>query len=186
VNTASVERAVRVWLQRVVIDLNLCPFARRELALGRIRFCVSAARTRRDLLADLLEELLRLDASPDIETTLLIHPGVLREFAAFNQFLSAAEDALDEAGLTGQMQIASFHPDYRFVATGPDDAGNYTNRSPYPILHLLRESSVTRAVAQHPDTGQIPLRNVALLEDLGSERMRALWQSCFSDRSDPA
>ncbi|HEX4986182.1 MAG TPA: DUF1415 domain-containing protein [Burkholderiales bacterium] len=177
----SAEQAVgatRAWIEKAVIGLGLCPFAAQPYALGRIRYGVSAARSPQALLQDLSREL-RLLADADalrVETTLLIHPYVLGDFLDYNAFLDDAEGAVRGLGLEGVIQVASFHPRYRFADTGPDDIENYTNRSPYPMLHLLREESVERAVAAHPGTAEIYRRNVELLRRLGHEG----WQRLFA------
>ena len=176
----AVTAAVRRWVETVVVELNLCPFAGRELRRERIRFAVSPATTLAELLANLRTELERLDTEPDIETTLLIHPRVLQDFEDYNEFLESADELLDTLGMVGTYQIASFHPHYRFAGTAAADVENYTNRSPYPMLHLLREASLERAIASYADTEQIPLRNIALMKRLGAERLKQLWQACFS------
>lgn len=166
----------RDWLEKAVIGLNLCPFAKPVHVAGRIRYAVSRAETPEALLADLLVEL-RILAAADpekIETTLLIHPRVLADFLDYNDFLDVADAALEELDLVGEIQVASFHPRYQFEGTGPDDIENYTSRSPYPMLHLLRESSVDRAVAAFPETDRIPERNIETLRSLGSEGLRRL------------
>lgn len=166
----------RAWLEKAVIGLNLCPFAKPVHVAGRIRYAVSRAETPEALLADLLVELQTLAATDpeEIETTLLIHPRVLTDFLDYNDFLGVADAALEELDLVGEIQVASFHPRYQFEGTGPDDIENYTNRSPYPILHLLRESSVDQAVAAFPDTDRIPERNIETLRSLGREGWRRL------------
>lgn len=168
--TTGVVAATRAWLEKAVIGLNLCPFAKAVHVKDRIRYAVSAAETPDALLADLLREL-RLLAAADpaaIETTLLIHPRVLTEFVEYNDFLDIADEALRQLDLDGVLQIASFHPAYRFAGTAEDDAGNCTNRSPCPMLHLLREASVERAVAAYPDAANIYERNIATLRALGA------------------
>ncbi|MCL7943820.1 DUF1415 domain-containing protein [Marinobacter sp. ATCH36] len=166
-----IETATRQWLEEVVIGLNLCPFARKELVNNRIRFVVSSADSEEALIADLQAELRLLHEHLEIETTLLIHPGTLTEFDDYNDFLSAADGLLELLELDGVYQVASFHPDYRFAGTGPEDAENYTNRSPFPVLHLLRESSVAGAVDSHPNPDSIPERNIALMKQLGAEEL---------------
>jgi len=163
--------ATRTWLERAVIGLDLCPFARAPHIRNQIRFVVSEAETPEALLADLLAELRTLaGADPsDIETTLLIHPRVLEDFLDYNDFLDIADAALADLGLVGEIQIASFHPRYQFAGTEPDDVENLTNRSPYPILHLLREASVERAVAAFPDASKIYEKNIRTLRRLGRE-----------------
>jgi len=172
--------SVKHWLESFVVEQNLCPFAKRELVKGRVRFAVTPATTEAELLLALHEELQLLNADESVETTLLIHPGVLQRFGDYNQFLSAAEGLLAQLELEGTYQIASFHPDYQFAGTEPDDAENYSNRSPYPLLHVLREDSVERAVGEYPDIDQIPVRNIEQLNRLGKSRLQALWRACFN------
>ncbi|GJM13267.1 MAG: hypothetical protein DHS20C12_16700 [Pseudohongiella sp.] len=174
---------VRHWLESFIIELNLCPFAKRELAKERIRFCVSSSESVEQLLASLLQELLLLDDEPEIETTLLIHPEVLQDFDDYNQFLDLADELLEMEGYSGVFQIASFHPDYRFAET-VDDVENYSNRSPFPLLHLLREASVEREVANYPDIDSIPRQNIRLLRNLGVAKLQALLQPDKSDKTD--
>ncbi len=157
------------WLERAVIGLNLCPFAKAEHVHGRIRFCVSDAQDRAALLENLRAELLFLQAADpaQTETTLLLHPQVLNEFLEYNDFLHDADALLESMALDGVFQIASFHPQYQFALTAADDIGNYSNRSPYPCLHLLREASVERAVAAFAEAEHIYERNLLTLERLG-------------------
>jgi hypothetical protein len=161
--------ATRRWLQRAVIGLNLCPFAKAVQAKDQIRYVLSSATTAEQLLEELAAELAWLnDTDPAVvDTTLLIHPRVLVDFDEYNDFLDQADAAVDALGLEGEIQVASFHPDYRFAGTGADDPGNCTNRSPYPMLHLLREASVERAVAAFPDPDAIVDRNIETMEKLG-------------------
>jgi hypothetical protein len=168
--------ATKQWLERAVIGLDLCPFARVVYVRDQIRYAVSGAETPKELLAELFDELQALVAADpgEIETTLLIHPRVLTDFLDYNDFLSVADAAVAELGLEGVIQIASFHPRYRFAGTKPDAIENYTNRSPYPMLHLLREASVERAVAAFPDTAQIFEKNIETLRRLGLEGWRRL------------
>ena len=128
---------------------------------------------------DLQAELELLDSEEGVETTLLIHPGVLQDFYEYNQFLNYTDSLLAQMGLEGVYQIASFHPDYQFAGSGPDDVENYTNRSPYPMLHLIREDSLERAIASYPDSDQIPGRNMELLKSLGRDKVQALLQACY-------
>jgi hypothetical protein len=159
--------------------MNLCPFANRELVANRVRFFVTESSTPEHLLNALQEEMELLLKDESIETTLLIHPYVLQKFYDFNEFLSEADILLKNHHLEGILQIASFHPDYQFAGTGANDAENYTNRSPYPMLHLIREESLERAIADFTDVGQIPARNIALMNSLGGDRLKALVQACF-------
>lgn len=168
--------ATREWLEKAVIGLDLCPFARAVYSRDQIRYVVSDAGTPEALLADLLAELQTLaTADPDvIDTTLLIHPGVLEDFLDYNDFLGVADAALEDLDLVGEIQIASFHPRYQFAGTAPDDIESYTNRSPYPMLQLLREASVERAVASVPDPAEIFEKNIETLRRLGHEGWRRL------------
>lgn len=166
---------VRRWLVSFIIELNLCPFAKRELVKDRIRFSVSFTESPEQLLASLLEELQFLESNSEVETTLLIHPAVLQDFDDYNQFLDLADALLEQEGYSGIFQIASFHPEYRF-AEMEDDAESFSNRSPYPLLHLLRESSVEREVASYPDISTIPQQNVRLLRKLGVAKLESLLQ----------
>ena len=168
--------ATRRWLERAVIGLNLCPFARAVQAKAQIRYAVTEASDEPALLEALIAEMHALMAADParIDTTLLIHPRVLGDFADYNDFLSIADAALADQGLEGELQIASFHPHYRFAGTKANDVTNATNRSPYPILHLLREASVERAVAAFPDPDAIVQRNIETLERLGAKGYRRL------------
>lgn len=166
-HTANIILSTERWLEGTVIGLNLCPFARVPLLNASVRFTVTAATTEHQLLQRLSDELSLLERVPEIETTLLIHPGVLKEFGAYNQFLTDADNLLEYSGYEGIYQLASFHPGYQFAGTSEQDAENYSNRSPYPMLHLLREESVTRAVESYPDVSQIPRRNVERLNEVG-------------------
>ena len=168
--------ATRRWLQRAVIGLNLCPFAKAVHVKDRIRYVLSEATTPEQLLEELAAELAWLnDTDPAVvDTTLLIHPRVLTDFHDYNDFLDQADAAIDALGLEGEIQVASFHPDYQFAGTDFDDVGNCTNRSPYPMLHLLREASVERAVAAFPYPDAIVDRNIETLEELGVEGYRKL------------
>ena len=172
----EIAKDVRHWLEAFVIELNLCPFAKRELTNERVKFVVSEASTEEQLLVDLQQELSHLQEDSETETTLLIHPYVLQAFDDYNQFLDLVDALLIDAALLGDYQIASFHPNYRFAETEEDDAENYSNRSPYPILHLLRESSLEREIARHQDTSQIPQRNIQLLREMGTARLQKLLQ----------
>lgn len=171
----AVIAATRRWVERAVIGLNLCPFAR--AVADRIRYRVSAATDADALLADLQSELLLLHESDprDLETTLLIHPYVLQDFLDFNDFLGVAEAVIDALGFSGAFQIASFHPQYRFAGSGADDIENCTNRAPYPTLHLLREESVERAVAAVANPDSIYERNIETMRRLGHAGWARLW-----------
>ncbi|MFJ9453366.1 MULTISPECIES: DUF1415 domain-containing protein [unclassified Herbaspirillum] len=159
----------RAWVAEAVIGLNLCPFAKSVYIKEQIRYVVSHAEDEAGLAQQLLDELQHLQAAdPELlDTTLLIHPRVLQDFYDYNNFLDVADQVLEDAGLDGVIQIASFHPQYQFADALPDDVDNYTNRSPFPVLHLLRESSIDRAVAAFPEASAIFERNIATMRDLG-------------------
>lgn len=166
--------ATRHWLERAVIGLNLCPFAKAVYVKRQVRFALSDAELPEDLLEELAEELLRLrDTSADeIDTTLLVHPRVLTDFLDYNDFLDRVDALIEALDLDGELQVASFHPQYRFADSGPEDPGNCTNRAPYPTLHLLREASLDKAVAAYPDADVIVERNLKTMETLGLEGFR--------------
>lgn len=173
--------AVRAWVDTFVVGMNLCPFAKRELVKNRVRFVTTESTTQEQLLLALQAELELLNTDSSIETTLLIHPQVLQDFYDFNDFLNEADSLLMEMGLEGIYQIASFHPDYQFGGTAPSDAENYTNRAPYPVLHLLREASLEQVIAAYPDVDDIPERNIALMNSLGPVQLQALLKACSGD-----
>lgn len=171
--------ATRLWLEKAVIGLNLCPFAKSVHVKNQIHYAVSEARDVDSLYRDLKVELDRLQKSDpeQIDTILLIHPWVLTDFLDYNEFLDIADATLEEFDLAGEIQIASFHPQYQFAGTLPDDISNFTNRSPFPTLHLLRESSIDRAVSAFPDASDIFEKNIELMERLGHEGWKALQSS---------
>ncbi|MFI4968708.1 MAG: DUF1415 domain-containing protein [Lysobacterales bacterium] len=175
---AQIIAATRRWVERAVIGLNLCPFARASLVQQRIRFRVSHASDADALVADLLDEAAMLAGSDpaSVETSLLVHPYVFSDFLDYNDFLDVADALLLEMELDGILQIASFHPQYRFADTDPEAPENRTNRAPYPTLHLLRESSVEQATLALPDTDAIFRRNIETLRTLGDAGWEALWR----------
>lgn len=166
------------WMEKAVIGLNLCPFAKAVHVKKQVRYVVSDATTPEALLEILMDELQTLsDAdSEQIDTTLIIHPDVLQDFEDYNEFLDVADAALDDMGLVGELQVASFHPQYQFADTHPNDIDNYTNRSPYPTLHLLREDSVERAVEAFPEAADIFEKNIDTLRKLGHDGWDKLMQ----------
>jgi uncharacterized protein len=172
-------RTVRRWVETIVVGLNLCPFAHRELAHDRVRFAVTDATSEDQLSTALVRELALLQSDSSIETTLLIHPSALENFSDYNEFLDRADQVLRQLNLEGVFQVASFHPRYQFAGTAPDDAENYTNRSPFPLLHLIREDSLEQAIAAFADVDDIPARNIGLMNDLGREKLQTLVQACF-------
>lgn len=169
--------ATRHWLEVAVIGLNLCPFAKAVHVKQQIRYTVTQASSEDELLAVLRDELSLLakaDAN-EIDTTLLIHPQALTDFIDYTAFLRKADRLLRSQGHEGMLQIASFHPAYEFAGSAPDDIENCSNRSPFPMLHLLREDSIERAVAVFPDAGEIYERNIETLRRLGHTG----WQRLF-------
>lgn len=176
---AEIIDATRIWLERAVIGLNLCPFAKAVHVRQQIRYVVSEAADTDGLLAELDRELALLQTTDPArtDTTLLILPSLLQDFLDYNDFLDLADLQIDAAGLRGELQIASFHPDYQFAGTDPDAIENFTNRSPYPILHLLREASIDRAVAAFPEAEDIFERNIDTLRTLGHAGWNALMQA---------
>lgn len=173
----------RAWAERAVIGLNLCPFARVVQAKGLIRYAGTDATGADGVQQALVAELQRLAAaSPQqLETTLLVLPQALHDFLAFNDFLALADDAVEALGLDGEVQVASFHPDYQFADAAADDITNATNRAPWPTLHLIREASMDRAVASMPDTDAIYLANMATLRQLGQAGWAALQAEITAD-----
>jgi uncharacterized protein len=175
-NNEDVLATMQLWVEKAVIGLNLCPFAKSVYVKNQVRFVVSEAR-HLDAFLEQLDDELDLIAAADpaqIDTTLLIHPTLLPDFLDFNDFTLLAEQAVIEHGLEGVIQVASFHPNFQFADTEPDDIGNYTNRAPYPTLHLIREASLARAVEAFPDAEAIFGRNIETLRALGLEGWRAL------------
>ncbi|MFT3880088.1 MAG: DUF1415 domain-containing protein [Gemmatales bacterium] len=167
----------RHWISSVVIGLNLCPFAQRVFKAEQIRYSVTDTDDQETLLQFLSDELILLSQSETVETTLVIHPNVLGNFLDYVDFLAIADQRLRALRLQGVIQIASFHPQYQFADTEPEAVENYTNRSPYPMLHLLREASISK-VATDPDALlEIPVRNKKLLKTMGLEKMKELLKS---------
>ncbi len=164
------------WIQSFVIHLNLCPFAKREMDKGSARFNVCSTELVKPGLDFFMTEIEHLSQTPDIETTLLIFPFFLKDFFEFLDFVKRAQSMLHKKGYEGVYQLATFHPDYCFADTQTDDVTNYTNRSPFPTLHILREESVERAIAAYGDTEKIPKNNMACLRNLGLERVKQLTQ----------
>jgi hypothetical protein len=171
VDDDAIIAATRRWLEKAVIGLNLCPFAKAVYVKEQVRYVVSNATTPEALLETLMDELQQLsDTNPEqVDTTLLIHPFVLNDFEDYNEFLDVADAAVEDMHLDGELQVASFHPDYQFADTDANDIANYTNRAPYPILHLLREVSIERAVEAFPDAAEIFERNIDTMNELGHE-----------------
>jgi hypothetical protein len=166
----------RLWLEKAIIGLNLCPFAKAVYVKNQVKLVVSQARHLDDFLEDLDRELLFLaNCSPEeADTSLLIHPTLFADFLLFNDMMELADQAITDHQLEGVIQLAPFHPEFQFEGTNADDISNYTNRSPYPTIHLIRESSIDKAIAAIPNPDTIFERNIALLEEMGHEGWAAL------------
>lgn len=162
------------WFSSFIIKFNICPFAKREYDRKSIHFSVNNATDIEQCLEILFKECLRLDSHPDIETTLVIYPNNFTQFEDYLDFVSIAEALLEEQNYQGTYQLASFHPDYCFEGEPSSDPANYTNRSPYPMLHLIRESSIERALKSYPDPEQIPEKNIKLTRSMGLAKLHAL------------
>ena len=172
---------VEQWLDEVVIGLDLCPFSARPRREKRVRIAVSHATDDEALLNDLQAELERLSDTPvaELETTLLAIPNMLEDFADYNDFLDAVDLWVEQFGWEGDLQVASFHPQYQFADTELDDPGNLTNRSPWPLLHIIREESLEKAIEHYPDVDAIPERNIARMKALGPEERKRLFPYLF-------
>jgi hypothetical protein len=169
--------SIKIWVEKMVVGLNLCPFAKKEVIRNRVRYVNSTATTQEQLLMNIKSELELLNDDKSIETTLLIHPKTLDDFYDYNEFLAYADDLLVDMDLDGTYQIASFHPDYQFGGTAINDAENFTNRSPYPMLHLIREESLEQAVANYPNIDKVPTRNIELMKKIGTEKLQEIIKS---------
>lgn len=178
---SSVKQEVILWLNTVVIGLNLCPFAGRPTNENRVHFQLSDSNLEEDVLADLIAEMERLDKTPvaELETTLLILPNALQDFFNYTQFLIWAQSQLKQRGWKGVYQLASFHPNYCFAGADPADDENLTNRSPYPVIHIIREASLAKAIEYFEGVEAIPERNKAAVEALSMEQKRALFPYLF-------
>jgi hypothetical protein len=176
---ADVIAQTKRWLERAVIGLRLCPFARAVYVNERVRYVVAMTRSSDELAVTLADELTYLAQTDpaQCETTLIIHPHVLNDFDEYNQFLDFADALIRETALEGVLQVASFHPQYRFDDADADGIENFTNRSPFPTLHLLREESISRAVDEYPDVDEVGARNQETMRALGHEGWRKLWES---------
>ncbi|MBU3003721.1 DUF1415 domain-containing protein [Paraglaciecola arctica] len=170
----EVVAAVKTWIDKVIIGLNFCPFAKKEIERNTVRYAIFPASLANDALSLLLDELTLLDKQPDIQTTLLIFPAGFSDFESYLDMLEMANSLLAQGGYSGMYQLASFHPDYCFEGEDYTDPANYTNRSPYPILHILRESSIDAVLKRYPDPHKIPENNIAKARELGTTVLQAL------------
>ena len=173
---AEVERKTLAWVKDFVVGLNLCPFARPLLASEALRVTVCEANDDEGVAAALLDEiqLIQKASESEVATTLVVFPNALQGFDGYLAFLDGAQQLLEEMGLLGVLQLASFHPDYQFAGEPIESASHFTNRAPFPMIHLLREEMVTRALETYPNPEQIPERNIQKLEDLGLERLQQI------------
>lgn len=172
-------KQTQAWIKNVVIACNFCPFAQREVQRGSIRYVVVRSEDMDVCMEAMFAECVRLDEDESIETTLVIFPGVFKSFKKYLLLVEHCEDMLEDNEYEGIYQVASFHEDYQFAGSRHDDPANYTNRSPYPMLHLLRESSLDRALANYPDPENIPQRNIEYAHKMGLEQMKILRDSCW-------
>ena len=175
---ACIIEQTRHWLKTIVIGLGFCPFAQRELEQNRIHYCVVRNDDLKPCLESLVVECERLDQHQDIATSLLIYPDQWAEFDCFLDFLALAESLLEAQHYHGIYQLASFHPLYRFEAAAEKDPANYTNRSPYPMLHLLREDMLEAALRQYPHPEQIPQKNIQRARELGETKIKTMLDGC--------
>lgn len=185
-NPADCEAELRCWVERLVVGEGLCPFAAAPLRAGRVRFAICEATGDDEIFRAFLEEVQRLLETDEgvLETTLLAVPRALARFDDYLDMLGHLEGALEELGLASELQIASFHPDYRFAGEDEEDPSHYTNRAPCPVFHLLRQSSITRAIATWQAPERIPERNRARMRELGKEKLQALLAACREGVSD--
>lgn len=180
-NSADILNNTKAWLETIVIGMNFCPFARKPFESELVRLTCSAAEKDDDILEVVLEELNRLEdsSSSDLETTLIIFPDIYPDFDAFNSLLYVLNEMLVLEGFEGIFQIASFHPNYQFAGTEKHDVDNYTNRAPYPIIHLLREESVSEALDKHPDPDNIPMQNIQRLQSLSEQELKTYFSYLY-------
>lgn len=175
----QIKKQTQAWIETVIIGLDICPFAHKVHQQDSIRYSVSKELSLERCLEALILECLRLDTAPEVATTLLIYPNAFKAFGDYLDFLALAESLLVEQGYEGVYQLASFHPDYCFEGCDESDPANYTNRSPYPMLHLIREDSLEKALASYPDPEGIPLRNMKLTRRLGKTKMEDLLAASY-------
>jgi len=173
-----------MWVNSFIVELNVCPFARRELEKNRVKVCVVRSKKIEIALEELMTEVQWLDQHTETETTLVVFPTLFRDFHRYLDFIDLAENLLFEKGYEGIYQVATFHPDYCFADAEPDDVSNYTNRSPYPMIHLLRESSVEKAIEFYGETQEIPENNIKLMESMGTDKVQAILTAVMSIKNE--
>lgn len=175
-----VTEQTKAWVRSFIVGMNVCPFAHREVERGSIRYVVVRSQQSTVALEELMAEISHLDQHSEVETTLVIFPTLFSEFIQYLDFVDAAEELMYEQGCEGVYQLATFHPRYCFAGAEQDDVSNYTNRSPYPMLHIIREASLEKAIESYGDTSAIPERNIQLMEDTGKETLAKLMKQCMS------
>lgn len=178
-DSATVIAQTQYWLESVIIDLNFCPFAKREFVRDSIRYKVSERADLASALETMADECQHLDQQPQTETTLLIFPGGFSEFEDFLELIDMADQLIDQLSYRATYQLAHFHPNYCFAGSNDEDAANYTNRSPWPTLHLLREASLQQAIDAYPDTGQIPCINIEKAREMGIQQLQTRLAQCM-------
>mgnify|MGYP002651733630 FL=1 len=172
------------WVANFIVGHNICPFAKRELEREAVRVEVVRSKKVDIALEELVAEFEWLDAHLEAETSLLVFPTLFKSFDHYLDFVELAEQLLEQLGYEGVYQLATFHPDYCFADADPDEAANYSNRSPHPMIHVLREASVERAIEFYGDTAAIPERNITYLTEMGQDALEQQWQRCFTDQVD--
>ena len=178
-NHQKIINQTRYWIKSVIVEFNFCPFAKRELEREHIRFCVNEHTDIELMLKQVFSECFYLDSHADVETTLIVFPNAVADFEQYLTLLDLAEQLLFDQGYDGVYQLASFHPLYRFALSDADDAANYTNRSPYPMLHLLREASLEKVLLKYPDPENIPVRNIDVAREAGLDEMKTRLDACY-------
>jgi len=178
-DTKKVIEQTKNWLSSVIVEHNICPFAGQELKRNSIRYSVQDQIDLQQCLQNLIDECNILDADKDIATSLLIYKDVFAEFDSYLGFVDMANALMVDMGYEGAYQLASFHPHYCFANEEQDDAANYTNRSPYPMLHIIREASLEQALKDYPEPETIPENNIRLTRKLGLKKMQAMLQACY-------
>ena len=178
ISTANIIDQTQCWIRNVIVEFNFCPFAKRELERDSVYYKVTQDTGLTAALESLMDVCFRLDEDSEIETSLLIFSTDFSEFDYFLELIELANDLLAAQHYEGVYQIASFHPDYCFAETEQEDASNFTNRSPFPMLHLLRESSMEQALETYPDPEQIPLRNIEKSREIGNDVFEKIVQDC--------
>ena len=173
----------RSWIETVIIGLNFCPFAKREYDRDSIRYSICHDTRIEDCLHNLIDECSELDSKPEVETTLVIFPEYFNDFDDYLDFVDLCRALLEDQGYTGTYQIATFHPDYCFDDSIDSDPANYTNRSPYPMLHIIRETSLERALQNYPQPENIPKRNIEYARSQGQAKMQALLDACYKAKT---